>query len=181
MINEATLSSRKFSKLIWSRRPGAFDLNCDFTFIAKDLEVDCLFKVPMFFEGGPSKVHGGIIAALMDEAQGALCYHLGHFVMTDHLSIDYKKAIPVQQEIRIRARLSAVRKKKLYSKAYIYSSNKELMASSRARWYLFSPRILQRVQSGYYSENDWQKIMSMMHANRIRSKAVRASLKNKNK
>ncbi len=169
---ESTISSRVFSQLFWSRKDKNFDLNADFTFDEEKGEVDALHTIPGFYEGAPSKVHGGILAAVLDECQGALCYHLGHFVMTDQLNMSYRKATPVDTELRVRAWITAARKKKLYTQALIEDAQSgETYVTSHARWYLFPLKVLNRFMT--YPEDDWRRMTEIMQANRKRGRGIR--------
>lgn len=46
-------------------------------------------------EGPPGAVHGGAIAAVLDEAMGAACWLQGHPVLGARIAIDYKRLTPL--------------------------------------------------------------------------------------
>ncbi len=53
------------------------------------------FTVPQHYEGYPGVVHGGIIAAILDETGGrALMDEPNHFMVTAQLNIRYRKPVP---------------------------------------------------------------------------------------
>ena len=171
---QPTISSRNFNKLFWARQHNNFDLNCDFIFNDKTGEIDAGYLVSPEFEGAPGKTHGGILAALMDEGQGCLCYHLGHFVMTNTLCLTYRKAVPVNVPVRIRCWITAARRKNLYTRGTIELPEGEILVSATARWYVFPLKILMaKYRMGEYPEKDWEQMMRIMAANRHRSKGIR--------
>ncbi|MCX8000024.1 MAG: PaaI family thioesterase, partial [Leptospiraceae bacterium] len=79
-----------------------YGLHLNFPFQEETGEVTFQTKVPKQFEGAPGFAHGGILASILDEAQGVLCFHIGHFVMTDSLHIYYKKAVPLETDMEFR-------------------------------------------------------------------------------
>ncbi|MCB1140919.1 MAG: PaaI family thioesterase [Leptospiraceae bacterium] len=124
-------------------------------------------------------VHGGAIAAILDEAQGVLAHHIGHLVMTDTLNLKYHKGTPIGEPVEIHAWITAVRKRRLYTKATLKSLSGELLVSSSGRWYILPDRMRERIDKeingivrGYHND--------LMDANRQRAKKIRKSLKQKN-
>jgi acyl-coenzyme A thioesterase PaaI-like protein len=59
------------------------------------------------YEGPPDRVHGGAIAALIDETMGSLLSVLGGVAFTGRLAVDYLAAAPVGVELRFRSWLVA--------------------------------------------------------------------------
>ena len=56
------------------------------------------------YEGPPSCVHGGVIAATFDEILGAVIMVTGNPGMTGTLSVRYRKPTPLRTDIRLEAR-----------------------------------------------------------------------------
>lgn len=59
------------------------------------------------YEGPPQRVHGGVIAVLIDEAMGSLMRVLSTVAYTGSLSVRYLAAAPLEEELEFRARLVA--------------------------------------------------------------------------
>lgn len=57
------------------------------------------------YEGPPQRVHGGVIAVLIDEAMGSLMRVLSTVAYTGTLSVRYLAAAPLHEELEFRARL----------------------------------------------------------------------------
>lgn len=62
------------------------------------------YAVPQSFEGYPGVVHGGIIAAMLDEIVGrvAMTDDPNHFLVTAKLELRYRKPVPVEQPLHLR-------------------------------------------------------------------------------
>ena len=128
--------------------------------------------------GAPGKtrlVHGGALAALLDEAQGVLAHHIGHIVMTDQLHMKYHKATPIANAVKIHAWVTTVRKRRLYTRATIENLDGDLLVSSSGRWYLMPERLLAKMSGqdgslmGFSSE--------LLEANKARAKKIRKKRK----
>ena len=113
------------------------------TFDEQKGEVEFTFQMRREHEGAPGYAHGGGLALILDEAQGVLCHHLGHFVMTDGFSIKYHKATPLYRDLRITAWLTSARSKRLYTKARIQLGD-EILVESKIKWYIIPERLLER-------------------------------------
>jgi acyl-coenzyme A thioesterase PaaI-like protein len=73
------------------------------TFWRQGDEAHCRVLAGPVFEGPPGRVHGGAIAALMDETMGCLNSVLGTVAFTGRLSVDYLQAAPLGVELRFRS------------------------------------------------------------------------------
>ena len=149
-------------------------MHADFRFDSETGEVRFSYNLKSFQEGAPGFVHGGILASLVDESQGVLCFHLGHFVMTDQLLTKYHKAVLLTKPIQLRAWLTAVRKRRLYTKATIHSLEGELLVSSTARWYIMNERVYTRMFGHIMNVESISKVLI---ENKKRGKEIRQRLK----
>lgn len=129
--------------------------------------------------GAPGLMHGGIIASLLDEAQGVLCFHVGHIVMTDQLQINYHHGVPLKEPFLVRCRITSVRRRRLYTSGIILSQNGTVLAESTARWYVLSVRMIQRMFHGQYSKEELIRLENLREGNLIRSRLIRRNLKKK--
>jgi len=64
-------------------------------------------------QGPPAHVHGGASAAVLDEAMGAVVWSAGYSVAAVNLEINYKKPVPLGQNIIIEARITEVKPRKI--------------------------------------------------------------------
>lgn len=91
--------------------------------------------VPSRFEGYPGIVHGGIVASLVDEALGRV--HMGpadnpRFMFTAKLTVQYRKPVPTEKNIRIVAHSIKKKRRMATSKAEVFGPEGELLAEADA-------------------------------------------------
>jgi acyl-coenzyme A thioesterase PaaI-like protein len=55
----------------------------------------CHFQLDRMHEGPPGHIHGGIVAALLDEAMSKLNRPLNVLAMTRHMEVDYLRPVPL--------------------------------------------------------------------------------------
>lgn len=70
-------------------------------------EVNGLIRATVRFtedhQGPPGYTHGGSTAAVLDEAMGVAVWAAGMKVVAVHLSVDYRKPVPLGQEVMVTA------------------------------------------------------------------------------
>lgn len=143
------------------------------TFDENKGEVIFRFQLRREHEGAPGYAHGGALAVILDESQGVLCHHLGHFVMTDGFSIKYHKATPLYKDLEIHAWLTSARSKRLYTKARIKLGD-EVLVESKIKWYIIPERLLER-KFGHDGMNN--RLKNFLEPNRARAKEIRRRLR----
>ena len=79
----------------------------------------CRLAIPSRFQGWEGIVHGGILATLLDEAVIYACRALGEQFVTAELTVRYKKPVPVETEITVRARVREQKRRLLTTAAWI--------------------------------------------------------------
>jgi uncharacterized protein (TIGR00369 family) len=89
-------------------RANQFGLHMDF-YQNESGEVTANITVPDQFQGYPGIVHGGIIAAMLDEVTGRsiMISNPNRFMVTAKLSIRYRKPVPIGRPLRLTGRLAA--------------------------------------------------------------------------
>jgi len=55
-------------------------------------------------QGAPGFVHGGALAAILDEAMTAACWARGRKVMVARLEVDYRQPVPLGAQLVLEAR-----------------------------------------------------------------------------
>lgn len=74
-------------------------------------EVYSDYTVPAVYEGYPGIVHGGIVAAMLDEVVGrvAMIGDHHHFMMSVKLEVKYRQPVPSETPLRVVGRIVRLR------------------------------------------------------------------------
>jgi acyl-coenzyme A thioesterase PaaI-like protein len=96
-------------------------------------EVESTYIAPDHFQGYPGVLHGGIVAAIIDEISGRA--HMGsdpldpRFMFTAKLEVKYRKNVPIGRQLKIVGRAGKSRSRSAESWAGIYDAEtNELLA-----------------------------------------------------
>ena len=97
-------------------------------------EVTSDYIVPDHFQGYPGVVHGGIVAAMLDEVTGRALMEGDppRFMFTARLEIKYRKNVPVGQPLRLVGQADKLRDRAATSVGRIYGPGGELLAEAKA-------------------------------------------------
>ncbi len=150
-------------------------LHASFPFDLETGEVRFTYTPLAHLQGAPGYVHGGVLSALLDEGQGALCFHAGYLPMTDQLHLKYHLATPIDRDFVVRCWISAVRKRRLYTRATLSAPSGELLVSSSAAFYILPERLGRKMMS--ISEEDAARVRAVLDANRKRAREIRRRLR----
>lgn len=82
---------------------------------AEDLTMLGRFVVAEEHQGAPGLIHGGVLAAAFDEVLGACNWLLLAPAVTGHLSVDFRKPVPVGATVTIRASIDGVDGRKVHT------------------------------------------------------------------
>jgi acyl-coenzyme A thioesterase PaaI-like protein len=95
-------------------------------------EVAADATVPEHFQGYPGIVHGGVVAAMLDEIAGRA--HMGgdppRFMFTAKMDIRYRKNVPVGQPLRLIGRAGKSKNHTATSFSEIYGPQGDLLAEA---------------------------------------------------
>jgi acyl-coenzyme A thioesterase PaaI-like protein len=98
--------------------------------------IEAEYTAPEHFQGYPGVLHGGIVAALLDEVSGRA--HMGdadrpRFMFTGKLEVRYRKNVPVGRPLKIVGKAGRLRPRAAESWAGIYDAESgELLAEADA-------------------------------------------------
>ncbi|MFZ2173086.1 MAG: PaaI family thioesterase [Rhodococcus sp. (in: high G+C Gram-positive bacteria)] len=106
----------------WNRCFGCGEQSPDgmaMAFTAGDgLDAWCRMEVAKRYQGGPGVIHGGILSAAFDEAQGMACRAATDGpVVTGHLEIDFARPIPLGSILEFHAHIDGMVRRKVYTSA----------------------------------------------------------------
>ncbi len=87
------------------------------------------------YAGYKSFVHGGIVAAMLDEAQGWALLNLADtYGVTRGLNILYRRPVAVGRPLVVRARVQSVEGTSVYLQSQIEDERGRLLASAEGHW-----------------------------------------------
>jgi acyl-coenzyme A thioesterase PaaI-like protein len=97
-------------------------------------EVTAEYTVDETYEGYPGVVHGGIVAAMLDEAAGRAYMGVDppRFMYTARLDVRYRKNVPSGQPLRLVGRGTRLRGRMAEAQSALYSPEGELLAEAEA-------------------------------------------------
>jgi len=81
-------------------------------------------------EGPTGFVHGGSMAAVLDEAMGVSAWIMGHTVVAAKITVKYRKMLPLDTVTTIEAWISSVKEKKVITRGKIYDGTGTLYSES---------------------------------------------------
>jgi acyl-coenzyme A thioesterase PaaI-like protein len=95
--------------------------------------IETTYTAPEHFQGYPGVLHGGLVAAILDEISGRA--HLGdpslpRFMFTGKMEVKYRKNVPIGQPLRIIGKAGKSRGKIAEGWAGIYNPQGELLAEA---------------------------------------------------
>ena len=97
-------------------------------------EVVVNYTVPEHFQGYPGVVHGGIVAAMLDEVTGRV--HMSgeppRFMFTAKLNLRYRKNVPIGQPLRIVGHAGKSKGRMAIATGEIFGPGDELLAEAEA-------------------------------------------------
>ena len=97
-------------------------------------EVFVEYIVPEQFQGYPGVVHGGVVAAILDEVIGRV--HMGgdppRFMFTARLDVRYRKNVPIGEPLRIVGHAGKSRERTAIATGQIFGPDGDLLAEAEA-------------------------------------------------
>jgi uncharacterized protein (TIGR00369 family) len=97
-----------------------------------EVSVEC--SIPEEYQGYPGVVHGGVVAAILDEAAGRsqMQDDPPRFMFTARLDIRYRKNVPVGQPLRLVGTAGASKRRTAAARSAIYDQEGNLLAEAEA-------------------------------------------------
>ena len=90
-------------------------------------------------EGPPESVHGGAIAAVLDEAMGAVCWMNGHPVVGARITINYLHMTPLGFSGRVESWIEQIERRKIFIKSRLSDDNGRVHAEGEALFIELQP------------------------------------------
>jgi len=115
-------------------------LQLKFDVDAAGRRAEAAFRPAAEYQGYAGYTHGGIVAAVLDEAMLKLCWELGIPAVTARLEVELKRPAPVGDEFRVRGWIVADRGRVVETAAELVDAAGEVVASGRGRAVVRGPR-----------------------------------------
>ena len=93
-------------------------------------------------QGPPGYAHGGASAAILDEAMGAAVWRSGLNVAVVNLEINYKHPLPLGQPLKLEARFTEQKERKIFASGEIRLPN-GIIAVSGTGIYIEAPHLFE--------------------------------------
>ena len=96
-------------------------------------------------EGPPDSVHGGAIAAVLDEAMGAVCWMNGHPVVGARITINYRHLTPLGFSGRVESWIEQIDGRKISIKSQLTDEQGKVHAEGEALFIELAPEMKARL------------------------------------
>jgi uncharacterized protein (TIGR00369 family) len=97
-----------------------------------EVSVEC--SIPEHYQSYPGVVHGGVVAALLDEVAGRAFMHGDppRFMYTARLEVRYRKNVPVGEPLRLVGKTGTNKRRTATATSAIYDHDGDLLAEAEA-------------------------------------------------
>ncbi len=109
-------------------------LHIEFKYI-DDIAV-ATFKLAREYEGYPGIAHGGILAAILDDAMGNVKYVQGYVAYTIEMYVRYIKPVYIGEELKVRGWIENIHHKIVSTAGDIQDKNGVIKVRAKAKYYL---------------------------------------------
>jgi acyl-coenzyme A thioesterase PaaI-like protein len=92
--------------------------------------------------GPPGHVHGGAMAAALDEAMGAVCWMNDHKTVAATISVKFLSMLPIESETILEARIERVEGRKIYTHASLTSPAGSKVAEGEGLFIVLKTEVL---------------------------------------
>jgi acyl-coenzyme A thioesterase PaaI-like protein len=92
-------------------------------------------------EGPPEAVHGGAIAAVLDEAMGAVCWMNGHPVVGARITINYMHMTPLGFTGQVESWIDRIERRKIFLKSRLTGADGTVHAEGEALFIELQPEL----------------------------------------
>jgi acyl-coenzyme A thioesterase PaaI-like protein len=90
-------------------------------------------------EGPPDSVHGGAIAAVLDEAMGAVCWMNGHPVVGARITINYRHMVPLGFAGLVESWIDHIERRKCFITSRLTDEHGKVFAEGEALFVQLTP------------------------------------------
>lgn len=113
--NAGTLALGQDSNIRYTRSPLSGEMNPIAPPVSYEYGSNSITAAVRFhegYQGPPACVHGGIVAALLDDALGRTRHLTGRNCVTGSLNVSYKRPTPINADLTVEARIDEILERK---------------------------------------------------------------------
>jgi acyl-coenzyme A thioesterase PaaI-like protein len=92
--------------------------------------------------GPPGHVHGGAMAATLDEAMGAVCWMNDHHVVAATITIKFVAMLPVDSETVLEARIDRIEGRKVFTRSRLTDGSGAIIAEGEGLFIVLREDVL---------------------------------------
>ncbi len=107
----------------------------------EDDELAAYVKFTSAYEGPPGFVHGGYVAAVMDEIFGFCQSKLDDPYMTGTLELKYLMPVPLNQQLKMTSQVERVEGRKAFLTAQMVDHNNKILIEGKAIFIKIDPKL----------------------------------------
>jgi acyl-coenzyme A thioesterase PaaI-like protein len=122
-------------------------------------EYEAYFQFDERHQGGPGLVHGGLVAAVLDEACGLLASWYRFPTVTARIFVRYRRPVPINTELLVRAELEWSRGRRIHIEAALTDGD-ERLAEARAAFLHVPLEHFLATPEGRASAEAWRRRLS---------------------
>lgn len=105
-------------------------------------------------QGFPGYVHGGVVAAALDEAMGWAVYLAGAWAITGRMEVRFRRPVPVGASLEVRAQVVESRGRRLMARARLTDVDGQVLAEAEGLFLRVSASEAERLRSFYGLASD---------------------------
>ncbi len=117
-------------------------LHLSFVIDAEALTATTTVTLTRLHEGPPGYIHGGIVAAMMDEVMSKLNRPLQALAMMRHMEVDYLRPSPLDQPLTLSSSHVKREGRKLFHRAALRDADGTLLAAATGLFIVIDPTYL---------------------------------------
>jgi acyl-coenzyme A thioesterase PaaI-like protein len=97
--------------------------------------------------GPPGHVHGGAMAAALDEAMGAVCWMNGHRVVAATITVKFLAMLPTETETILEAGIARIEGRKVSTRAKLTAPTGQRVAEAEGLFIILKDEALRKMAS----------------------------------
>ncbi len=89
-------------------------------------------KIPAYFTGWRSMVHGGFLAMLLDETMAHACMSGKKLSVTAELTVRYLKPVKAGESVKVKGKIKEIKSRIVETRGWIYNGDRQVIAKGKA-------------------------------------------------